>query len=112
MVKRLSIGQESHDMAVYWLTFRLADDAGYSQRYDALISGINAITPKWWVESSSFILFESSKDIDGVAATARAAVSPSKDIVLIGMPDYKNARVIGPVQDQDLFALMPFTKKV
>lgn len=99
-------------MAVYWLTFRLETDPTYSSRYDALIESIQAISSKWWMESSSFILFDSGKEIDAVAATAKKAVNAQKDLVLIGMPDYKSARVIGPVKDQDLFALMPFTKKV
>ena len=97
-------------MAVYWLTFRLHEDQSYAQRYDNLVDAIDKLSTKWWTQSSSFILFESATNIDGVAAAAKQAVKPTTDIVLIGMPDYKSARVIGSA-NQTLFDLMSFTKK-
>jgi hypothetical protein len=98
-------------MAIYWLTFRLQEDADYDDRYQALVDAIQRITTRWWVEPSSFMLFESSRDIDGVAASVKAAIAESKDLVLIGMPDYKTARLIGKSDDDDIFKLMPFTKR-
>ena len=97
-------------MAVYWLTFRLASDATYSDRYDALKESIRGMASAWWYEPSSFFLFESSEDIDRVAANVGSVINAAKDIVLIGMPDYKSARVLGASTDKDLFKLMPFTK--
>lgn len=98
-------------MATYWLTFRLAADASYDRRYEALVETVRNQTKKWWLETSSFFLFESDGDIDAVAKSVKAAINPSTDIVLIGMPDYKSARIIGASTDKDLFELMPFTKK-
>jgi hypothetical protein len=96
----------------YWLTFRLADDATYSTRLDKLTKAVQDVTAgTWWVEPTSFLLFQSASDIDAVAAIVKAAINPAKDIVLIGMPDYKSARIIGASTDPDLFKLMPFTKK-
>ncbi len=98
-------------MAVYWLSFRLEDDSDYPNRYQALTDAIQGMTKKWWLETSSFFVFEAEPNIDGVAATVKKAIAPSKDIVLIGMPDYKSARLIGASKDDDIFKLMPFTKK-
>jgi hypothetical protein len=97
-------------MSVYWLTFRIHDDAGYEHRYNALTGTVQAMSSRWWTEATSFLLFESAHNLDQVAAKVKVAVGPS-DLVLIGMPEFKDARVIGPVKDQDLFTLMPFTKK-
>lgn len=97
-------------MAVYWMTFRIANDANYEKRYAAVTTAINSIASKWWVEPTSFLLFESEKNIDGVVGAVKPKMG-SNDLALIGMPDFKTARVIGKVEDQDLFVLMPFTKK-
>ncbi len=97
-------------MAVYWLTFRLKEDATYSDRYDALIEQVKGIQHMWWVDASSFILFEATSSIDDIAKFIKGAIDPAKDLVLVGMPDFKDARVIGALKDQDLFTLMPFTK--
>lgn len=98
-------------MAVYWLTFRLETDATYNDRYDKLIEAVDILSTRWWVEPSSFLLFESGNKIDEIARAVKTAITPSKDLVLIGMPEIKSARVIGKVTDQTLFDLMPFTKK-
>ena len=99
-------------MAVYWITFRLEDDARYRERYDNLQQAINDLSTKWWVDPSSFYLIESDLKIDQVAASLKNAVNVRTDIVLIGSPNTKHARLIGQTNDQDLFELMPFTKKV
>ena len=98
-------------MAAYWMTFRINDDPGYAERYDGLIEAIRKLAERWWVESTSFILFESALSIDEVATIVKAEVDPTEDLALIGMPDYKSARAVGAVTDGDLFTLMPFTKK-
>jgi hypothetical protein len=98
-------------MAVYWLTFRLEMNATYSNRHQALMDAVERISTGWWTEPTSFLVFESDQSIDGVAGTAKSAINPAIDLVLIGMPDYKSARVIGTVTDPDLFKLVPFTKK-
>ena len=98
-------------MSVYWISFRINDDASYRQRYQNLMDAIQAISTKWWLEPTSFVLFESDRDIDGVAAMTKTAINPRIDTALIGMPDYKSARLVGVSTDQDIFFLMPFTKK-
>lgn len=98
-------------MAAYWLTFRIEQDSTYSTRYEKLIDAIRGIASKWWIEPTSFLLFESSLGIDQVASTVKSAINPRTDLALVGMPDYKSARIIGASTDDDLFDLMPFTKK-
>ncbi len=99
-------------MAVYWITFRIADDDTYEERYTALVAAIKGAASKLWEETTSFILFESSQNMAGIAALTKSAIDNTQDLALIGMPDYKTATVVGVVYDQDLFGLMPFTKKV
>lgn len=98
-------------MAVFWITFRIADDDTYVERYTALVDAIKGNSSKFWEEATSFILFESAQNMAGITERVKAAIDDSRDLVLIGMPDFKSATVIGPVADQDLFKLMSFTKK-
>lgn len=98
-------------MAAYWISFRLADDRDYTQRYEALMEAIRQLSTKWWTEPTAFIVFESASKIDAVATAVKQVIDEAVDIVLIGMPEYKDARAIGAIQDGDIFTLMPFTKK-
>ena len=41
-------------MAVYWQTFRINSDAGYTERYDNLVETVRKMASRWWVESTSF----------------------------------------------------------
>lgn len=95
----------------YWLSFRLEDNRSYRARYDALMDAVQQLSQKWWVEPSSFLVFSSSESIDSVAAAVKAAVDPNVDLVTIGMPDYKSARLIGNNGDPDVFDLIPFMRR-
>ncbi|HUQ36846.1 MAG TPA: hypothetical protein VM144_10775 [Aestuariivirga sp.] len=99
-------------MAVYWITFRLEDNPTYSKRYKAFTDEVNRLSSKWWVEPSSFFVFESSYTIDQIATALKTTISTSVDLVVIGMPDIKAARILGDFKDQDIFELIPFIKKV
>lgn len=99
-------------MATYWLSFRIKDDATYSERYNALVETVRVNSSKWWLETSSFFVFNSSDGIDDLATAVKYAIDEAIDIVLIGMPDFKSARLIGANKDQDIFALIPFVKAV
>lgn len=99
-------------MAVYWLTFRLSEDSDYAARYERLVEAVREISEGWWVESTSFILFDSDQDIDDLAAIVKANLKPAVDLALVGVRDYKAARAIGAITDDDLYVLMPFTKKI
>ncbi|GLS02778.1 hypothetical protein GCM10007859_28090 [Brevundimonas denitrificans] len=100
-------------MATYWFTFRIADIGDHGARYDRLHKAAHAMSEggKWWVESTSFYVFDSQLNIDDVAAGVKAAIDPDHDLALVGMTDVKSARAVGAVQDSDLFGLIPFAKR-
>jgi hypothetical protein len=100
-------------MATYWLTFRIHDNAGSEARRDALYDTISKLTPEWWIEPTSFIVFESDSGIDTIAARAKSAIDPRVDLVLIGMPDFKSALLVGKSgYFETLLQLVPFVKRV
>jgi hypothetical protein len=100
-------------MATYWITFRIEADSNYEARYDALHKAIDKACSAWWLEPTSFYLIQSDLKIDQLAATIKAAINPRVDMALIGMPDYKSARVVGKVEYLDsLKALLPFVNVV
>lgn len=100
-------------MTTYWLTFRIHADGTYQRRYDALRSAVSDnCTSPWWVEPTSFMLFESEADIDTLAAAIADAISVQTDMVLLRVADAKTARIIGEPEDPDLFKLMPYVKKL
>ena len=99
-------------MNVYWLTFRIEHNSGYNARYQALQEAVKALaTMPWWVESTSFIVFQSTLGIDAVAARLKAAIDPRLDMALVWMSEFKSARVIGNVTDADLFKLIPYVQR-
>jgi hypothetical protein len=108
---KLSGQLKGHIMAVYWISFRLHEDSTYDDRYKKLYAAAQKIGSKWWVDTSAFIVLDSAQSVDQVAAAVKAAIGPN-DVALIGMPEFKTARLIGQTKDQDIFELMPFTKKV
>ena len=97
-------------MATYWITFRLGEVGDYNTRYDNLIEAINSSASLVWEEPTSFLLIESTATIDELAQLLSAQMDTVHDLVLIGNPNVKQARVIGIVEDENLFRLLPFTK--
>lgn len=98
-------------MQTFWITFRLRDDASYTQRYDNLIETIRSSADRWWVEPSSFLVFSSSETIDTIAARVKKVIDIAEDLVVIGMPEYKSGRLIGRSEDPDIFSLVPFMRR-
>ncbi|WP_445215571.1 hypothetical protein ACKWRH_24240 [Bradyrhizobium sp. Pa8] len=96
----------------YWLTFRIHDDATYEHRRDKLYEAIDNLSSKWWLEPTSFIAFSSEQSADTIAARIKASFNPATDMALLGMTEYKTARLIGKSDDQDVYKLIPFLKKV
>lgn len=99
-------------MAVYWITFRIREDAEFDRRYARLRNSIGMIAGRWWTEPRSFFLFESEVDIDKVAGRVDGAIDPTTDVALIGMADREMARGVGFVENNDLYRLMPFALRV
>jgi DNA-binding LacI/PurR family transcriptional regulator len=103
-------------MTVYWLTFRLHEDdisgRSYDKRYKALVDAVDKHSTQWWVEPTSFFVFESATMIGSIAAACKAAIAPTHDLVLIRAMDSKSAVIVGKPEDPEIFKLMPYLKKV
>jgi hypothetical protein len=103
-------------MATYWLTFRLHEEkvsgSSYEQRYKALNDAIDKLSSMWWIEPTSFILFESTQGIDAIAAACKKAIAPTHDVVLLRDLDTKSAVLVGTALDSDVYKLIPYLKKV
>ncbi|USA39635.1 hypothetical protein NCF86_00275 [Pelagerythrobacter marinus] len=98
---------------LFWVTFRIGDVGNYDARYQRLNEALASIADNstWWVESTSFFLFQADTNIDGVAEAIACALDLDHDLALVGMPEYKSARAIGAIGDPDLYKLLPFAKK-
>lgn len=101
-------------MATYWISFRLKDDDGYEDAYEAFTDVMKKALDQstWWFETTSFYIADSEISLDGLAMRVKRAIRLDRDLVVIGMPGFKAGRVIGKCSDQDIFTLVPFMKKV
>lgn len=99
---------------VYWLSFRIKDDAGYADTYQALIDALKGAinTGSWWFETTSFYVFKSEHSIGDLANIIKKSIRVDRDLVVLGKSEFKAGRVIGLCEDQDIFTLVPFMKKV
>ena len=98
---------------LYWVTFRIADHGNWKARYEAVQEAVKELTGgKWWTEPTSFLVFKSDHSIDTIASHIRAALDPDRDIAVVGMPDVKSARVVGNVEDSDLFDLWDWIRPI
>jgi hypothetical protein len=74
-------------MAIYWLTFRIEDEVigakNWSDRYNALIAAIDRSSTQRWMETTSFIAFESISSIDGLAYKFKVAIAPIERPVFV-----------------------------
>lgn len=100
-------------MATYWITFRLADVAvggrDYNTRYKDLVEAVKAHrSTHWWFEPTSFWLINSNSSMATIAAAAKKAIAPTKDLVLIGSNDTVGVTLVGAADKlADLKALVP-----
>ena len=104
-------------MTKYLLTFRIHDEtvAGLQpyERRNALYGIVDEMSSQWWLEPTSFMLFESENDIDALAGACKAAIAPSVDLVLIRKLDAGTARVMGKIDDPTTLAqMMPYVSRV
>jgi hypothetical protein len=91
---------------LFWVTFRIGETGNALARRTALEDAISDCAKgRWWREPTSFILFRSDLGIDRVSTRLKRALDLNKDLAVIGMPDIRNAHVIGKVKDADLFDL-------
>lgn len=83
-------------MEVFWITFRLENNASYDTRYQALIDAVQLHHHgDWWFEPTSFWLIASNSSRAAIAASMAKAVSKTTDLVLLGSMEYTGATLIG-----------------
>lgn len=102
-------------MSTYWVTFRIEDKTvggrTYDDRYKAFYDAIKTRCQMWWLPPTSFVVFDSTHDIDTLARAFKVALSEQHDLFLLGMTDFKSARIFGANNDQDVYKLIAFLKK-
>ena len=100
-------------MSVCWVSFRLCDDAGYARTHEALAESLQRLsTSKWWFETTSFYIVDCPSGARGVTAEVTRILREDRDIAVVGSFGFKTCNVIGAVEDQDIFDLVEFAKKV
>lgn len=98
---------------LYWVSFRVEETGNHAARRKALEEAIKDCTSgTWWKDPTSFVLFQSDLAINIIAGHLKTAIDEDTDIAVIGMPNFKSARVIGNVVDADLFSLWDWIKPV
>jgi hypothetical protein len=101
-------------MAIYWLTFRVAENLGGNARRLALYEAVRQLVvrdSRWWKDPTSFILFQSEYSIDDIAENVKETIDVHEDIVLIRDAERRSARVMGQF-DRDLFGLMDYMREI
>jgi hypothetical protein len=97
-------------MALFAISFRIHKDNGYDTRYDSVVEAIKELAEsgKYWDETTSFFLIESSTTASNLAAQIEenSVLSVSRDMLLVINLSQKGYKVIGNYQDLDLDWLM------
>lgn len=98
-------------MAIYAISFRLDYDANYDARYERLTNAIRAEAngPRYWEESTSFMLLESSKQPGALADSivAGARFDAKRDLLVVIYLSGKVGHAIrGHYTDKDIIQLL------
>lgn len=103
-------------MSTVWLTFRLdarkIGSRNYDERREALYEAIAKHASKWWLDPTSFVVFESSDHVETIAASCERAIAPTYDMFLIREMDTKTAVICGKVKNKEIFDLIPYLKEL
>ncbi len=99
-------------MSPYWISFRLCDDAAYDDRLSSLHEHVmNLVAEDWWSETTSFYAFKSRYSTGQIVNHLRQSINEATDLVIVGNFHLKTCRVIGKIEDHDLFEIVPEAKK-
>jgi hypothetical protein len=92
-------------MAMFCITFRIHEDAGYSDRYDSTIEAIKNCChgDEYWDEPTSFFLFEKPSTSGKIAQyiDTKSDFDPSKDLLLVTNLTQKGYATIGKVRERE-----------
>jgi hypothetical protein len=91
-------------MDTFCITFRIHNDAGYSDRYNSTVEATKRCCHgAYWDEPTSFFLFEnpSSATKIGEWILANSDFAASKDMMLVTNLSQKDAVTIGHIKSRD-----------
>jgi hypothetical protein len=97
-------------MAIFCITFRIHEDATYTERYESVVAAIKRCCHgPYWDQPTSFFLFENPSSSQAIAGwiDQNSKFAASKDVLLVTNLSQNGYAVIGNVQNrQTLDALM------
>jgi hypothetical protein len=98
-------------MTTIMTSFRVENIGDHHDRRANLEAEVVHGSTMHWKETTSFLIVEVEDTISNLANRAKQWIDPNVDVVLFRTLGTNDARVIGAVEDQDLFKLMPYCKK-
>ena len=100
-------------MAYFWITFRIADDAGYEERYKGLVEAVQDIGAGRWSETTSFYLLEYTGTSTALARKLSAPLNRAKDMLVVKHLEDDDSVYFGKIEHPDvLVSFLPNAKKL
>lgn len=97
-------------MAIFAITFRIHEDADYSNRYESVVDAIKKVCHGecYWDEPTSFFLLENPHTSDAIAQwiDTNSRFADNKDLLLVTNLSQKGYKAIGNVRNDCLHKLM------
>jgi len=97
-------------MATFLVSFRVEEYGNANERRQDLEAEVLRGSTMHWKDTTSFLIIEVDDTISNLAKRTKQWIDTDVDVVLFRTLGTQDARVIGAVQDQDLFTLMPYCK--
>ena len=97
-------------MAATWISFRIAHRGNYDERYTNLMDTLKSLGGRYWDDTTSFVVVDTELSVQSVMDRIRGDVDSVYDLVLVRRMDNKDALILGIVEDDDIFELMPYLK--
>ncbi|GLS29306.1 hypothetical protein SAMN04488498_113108 [Mesorhizobium albiziae] len=103
-------------MADYWVTFRIASDSTYNDRYGGMVKAMAAMRGSQnasWAEPTSFWLVQSASGLDALVKALTAPLNAKTDILVARNMNDGHVRYFGELSRPDVLKLFfPSMKKV
>tara|TARA_R110000868_G_scaffold192394_5_gene436853 strand:- start:3235 stop:3540 length:306 start_codon:yes stop_codon:yes gene_type:complete len=100
-------------MSTFLITFRIHDNATYSERYNSLVERIKKEGP-WWGDTTSFFAVSSEKTTHDLiyALYYDTLLSSTTDLLVVVNRDFKSSYYVGNLRDSDIKTLLPEIKSL
>jgi hypothetical protein len=85
---------------VYWLTFRIADDADSARRWRALEAALGALASSHWKEPTSFWMFRTAVSPAMIRQGVGSAINQQQDVVAFALLGSTEVEIVGKSNDQ------------